>query len=793
MTIPTSSNFPNSFDSDTNLYHVHDSLRVLLVDNYNPGDTSITVDGDEEVINQFPSSGIITLTDQCDEIETRAISFFYGSKTDFTFDELELIPGFEDVIKPKSFTRVTLNVVDSHHNNIKDALIAIEEFVGVKGTFDTMPLGDTLEGRINFLRKLVFTPRAWYSVVGSRVGLVPLDITFKDESFRLGPGSVIYLWDFGDQSTSVISTSSIISTTSVIYPTICVTSVVPVDQTNVIVQDLDGGTVKKTYSTPGTYDVTLTVSNMYGEDTVLFTDLISARIDAPDEAVIDFIGKANQTVTTGSPVGGPYTTPPTIRSSVETFIDMEITEGKNPSTGKSYGGEPLDSYDNPIDPIDTYTWTLGDDLTHANQQTTRALYSVGGIYDLILRVDTEFGAYRITTYSNAIDIVETNNLWLWTFDGPSHPEGETSILDYLKLAGTTTTHEFGLINETFKTGSSQLTILRDDSFLESPQWEEIDDPSSGYSAIDNAKIEFRRNVAFTPKGSAGSGDQGDCLLYYSTGGTEVSSLTDQIVRTAEYNGFTDTYNLSHSTINRPWNWAFLGGNTQSYFVLGQGLTAVPNTNPSYQEKTTVDLSSMSQSQTSLTLDNYKNGANELVQHTSIYDPTSGLPLNGWFANYRSTWKNNTGYFIRNDGVGAFFRLKSFYKTEGTSVEEFINIKKLSDMDGPTKLEGQLLPLTSGIFFFNNSGNISAYNDTTGIWETGGPSADSIAFHSIQDTSVEGYNSGSNTLLAASDNDYTAYLSYDYSENAFVKFNGQDLTFNVGQTRPTGSQFAMGIY
>ena len=136
MTIPTASNYPNQLDNDTNLYEVHDSLRVRLTNDYNVGDSSITVFGDT---TNFPETGLITLTEQCSEIELRAISFFYGSRTETTFDNLELLPGFTDSVKPKLITNVTQNVMASHHNNIKDAVIAIQEFVGVEGTIDATP------------------------------------------------------------------------------------------------------------------------------------------------------------------------------------------------------------------------------------------------------------------------------------------------------------------------------------------------------------------------------------------------------------------------------------------------------------------------------------------------------------------------------------------------------------------------------------------------------------------------------------------------------------------------------
>ena len=155
--IPVGSRYPEEFDADDNLYLVKDSLRLRLYSDYTPGDTSIFVEGDIEVLQKWPNIGIVTLTEQCSDIEDRAITFFYNGiviNDDLTgeFQNLELLPGFTDVHKMKRITHVTQNVVEDHHNQIKDAVIAIQEFVGVKGTTDLAPFGDTLEGRINFLR-----------------------------------------------------------------------------------------------------------------------------------------------------------------------------------------------------------------------------------------------------------------------------------------------------------------------------------------------------------------------------------------------------------------------------------------------------------------------------------------------------------------------------------------------------------------------------------------------------------------------------------------------------------------
>jgi len=70
-----------------------------------------------------------------------------------------------------------------------------------------------------------------------------------------------------------------------------------------------------------------------------------------------------------------------------------------------------------FDPINKYTWLLSDDTNHGNDQNTTAFYTVGGLYDVVVRCDTDSRAYRITTFPDYINVVERQNLWLSTFFG----------------------------------------------------------------------------------------------------------------------------------------------------------------------------------------------------------------------------------------------------------------------------------------------------------------------------------------------------------------------------------------
>lgn len=761
MTIPTSSLYPDAFDSDENLFVVHDSLRLRLAEDYVAGDTSVKVEGDFLTVSRWPDTGLMTLTEQCSDLEHRAISFYYSSfdRTALVIGGLELLDGFEDSDKPKRLTDITVNVMDKHHNHCKESLKAIQVFSGVEGTTDRQPFGDTLEGRINFLRNLVLKPKAWFTA-NKRTGNVPLEVEFENRSFRLATdgsdSGVTVTWDFGDRTSSTVSVTSLISADSM----------VPDSAIDVLVRDTDSGKIKKVYHQPGLYPVTLTVENDFGSDVCVFEDFINARVKAPDPAIIRLVeNTATQQATPGVPPNGPFETTPTIRSPINTLIQIEIGEGENPATPNvSYGGEALNDDGDPIDRITDYTWELGDDLSHPNSRATTAAYSVGGVYDLKLRVDTEFGAYRITTYAEAIDVVENNNMWLWVFGG----------------ADTAYAYEYGLISETFKlTGAPGYTVLRDDSFLD------------GAASEDHQKREFRKNTGFAPRSTIGSGLGGTAMLYYASGRAASDPETSEVIRCVEFDGFSGTY-VTKPSITRQWNWANLNSPSASYFLFGTVDAYPPNTSPTNQSKQSLDLVGLTVSSSTLADSNYLNGSQDLKENVAIYDG-GGDSVYGNFSAHRTAWKDNTGYILRNDGVGPFFRLKSFYRTEGTTGSPVTNIRRLQDLQGPTKVEGELVQMSAAVFFLNNTGSVSRFDPTTSGWTTGGPGLNSLLYRGLQDTSVVGYDSAANTMLAASDGDKRAYLSFDYSPNAFQKFNEIDLTFVTLGGRPDGEQFIMGVY
>lgn len=755
--------FPTSYDTDTTLYSVKDSAYLKLIQDYSVGDTQVYVESNPEKMALFPPTGIITLTEQCSDPELRALSFYYAGRTDTSFFDLTILPGFTDSNKPANMTTVVMNVMAEHHENKKNAIIAIQNYIGTKGEVALRPLqeGANLEQRTNYLISVVFQPKAWFTA-DKTIGISPLTVQFTNQSLRMGDNlpenDIQFFWDFGDNTGSNIS-----------Y--ITTTENVPASPLDVIVEDTDGGTITKTYTNPGIYTVTLRSVNKYGEDTIVFSDLINVKHTAPDQAYVEIIPSTNQGV-----INGTFKTP------VNMQISLEIPDGINPDTGRTYSGEEVDGDDNPLDPIVTYTWSLADNLAHNNSTSTKALYSIGGMYDVVLRVDTETEAYRITTFDSfivngsdtttgKINVIERSNLWLFTFVGTSETLVQAS--------------EMGLVSEEFKTKQvSTYNIDRNYEFL-----------SSQYNA-DQLVKEFKKNTNFTIRAGNPSGVGGTAIISYASGRSLAALSTTEKIQSLEYNGFTESYSF-FATFFRPWNWVGLSFQSVTYYLLGNIAYTPGNPKPAGLSLTNQDLLKHSlvtnvTTSSTFTSTDYLGLSTELQSNAAQFN-NSGEEIYGYFSAYRTAWRGRQGYILKNDGVGTAFRLKSFYTTYEDGSDVISGFKKLGDILGPTKYEGILLNLRSDLYFFNNTGAVSAYNSETNVWKTGGPGYNSIAFRDLQDETVQNFDLETNTLIGTTDGADNAYLSYDYSADSFIKYNDVDLTFSKMPERPTGNQWVFGNY
>lgn len=692
--------YPTALDNDENLYLVHDALKIPLGFDYYPGHTNIVADGD---LSKFPLSGIITLVDQCSMPKERAVSFYYGSRTNREFLELELLPNSVDCIKPKKLTTITLQAMANHREALKDAILAIEKFLGTKHEIEDEPKGDTIFGRLNFLKKILFFPKAWFEVERT-TGAAPFTTRFVFTGIgNTGPvGDVFYTWKFNDEETQTTD---------------------PI--------------IEKVFLSPGNYTISLTIKNHYGEDTVSFVDMVKVKGQAPEAATVKFLPFQNQIHIDDIM--------PKIRTPVNQPVVIEVPQ-KTFENKKTFAGELIDPKTNRVtDTITSYTWNLNDDLPHANAYKTKAMYTVGGFYDLILRTDTDLGSYRITNYENCIDVVEPTNLWLWS------TENKQRIRSY----------EFGLVSEVLKTSNNTYALRANDIFIESAR----------------EKFEFWRNNGAAKKSELKSGDGGDCLLFWASGRNANDPITEERINFSTYNGFADSYKVEQS-INRPWNWAALASNVDVYFIFGLPTTEpLPTLSITNKSKITYNITSETEYNDTLEYRNFKNGAHDLITNPGVFD-SSYNAIHGHYSAYRTTWKDNVGYILRNSSLGEYFSFQSFYKTEGTFGSPFHNIVKLPDMPGDSNKEGSLVALNNGIYFFNNYGGSYCFNGSNGSWELVN-SHNKIARNEL------------NSLLAASDSESKAYISIE--DVAFFKFNEIDMSYITFNHGPINKQWLMSIF
>jgi PKD repeat protein len=705
MKLPQGSYYPESLDNDENLYLVHDALRVPLGFDYHPGSSMILADGD---ISKFPASGIITLVEQHNSPKERAVSLYYGARTNREFTNLELLPDSIDCMKPKKITMITLQAMANHREALKEAILAIEKFLGPKHSVESEPKIGTIFGRLNFMKKILFSPKAWFEADRS-IGAAPFTTKFVfTGSGNVGPvGDVTYEWKFNDEE---------------------ITTFEPV--------------VEKIFLSPGNYTVSLTVKNYYGEDTVTFVDMVKIKGQAPDQASIKFLPFENQ-IHLDDII-------PKIRTPVNQPVLIEIPQKSVENNKKTFAGELIDPKTNKAtDAVTSYTWTLSDDLPHANAHKTKALFTVGGFHDLVVRTDTDLGAYRITTYENAIDVVEPTNLWIWG------NENKQRVRSY----------EFGLVSEVLKTSNNTYALRSSDKF--------IDDKPENQRQI----FEFWRNNGAAKKDSLKSGEGGECLLFWASGRTITDLPDEERINFATYNGFSDHYKVEHS-INRPWNWAALASNKDIYFICGLPTTEqLPTLSLTNKTKTTYNIAAEISANDTLEYSNFKNGAHDLTVNPGVFDSKYDAPY-GHYSAYRTTWKDDVGYMVRTVGLGEHFAFQNFYKTEGTLGLPFRNIVKLPDMPGEGNKEGSLIGLNNGIYFFNNHGGSYCFNTTTGTWELVN-SHNKIARSDL------------NSLLAASDLESKAYISIE--DTAFFKFNELDMSYVTFSQSPINKQWLMTIF
>lgn len=173
--------YPNALDSSSNLYIVANNAETTL-------SQALTYNGQTIVVDSttgFPSQGLI-------RVGTELV--YYGSLSVGVFQNL--VRGFAGSRQSQwpQGTAVTNSVEAEPHNSIKDAIINIESYVGLKSN----PSSTSLNGILTAQENRFLSPRPIFKAMPIS-GPPPLKVRFQNFS---NTSAVKFLWDFGDGGVS---------------------------------------------------------------------------------------------------------------------------------------------------------------------------------------------------------------------------------------------------------------------------------------------------------------------------------------------------------------------------------------------------------------------------------------------------------------------------------------------------------------------------------------------------------------------------------------------------------------
>ena len=127
-------NYPGSLDDDISLFLAVNNARTRLTSSISISDLTIPV----VTTSGFPNQGFITILTNPDDI-TEAEAISYVGVTETTFSGTQRGAGGTPIFAHGTGNNVDLTVMAEHHNELKDAIIELEKFVGVSGSENFVP------------------------------------------------------------------------------------------------------------------------------------------------------------------------------------------------------------------------------------------------------------------------------------------------------------------------------------------------------------------------------------------------------------------------------------------------------------------------------------------------------------------------------------------------------------------------------------------------------------------------------------------------------------------------------
>jgi PKD repeat protein len=180
--------FPTKLDSYFTLFEAGNNLETILSHKITEAAKYLIV----EDASRFPASGILRIYNAKGTNVPEII--YYGKKIGNQFHILQRGYGKHLIGAWDAGSIVSCPVMSEQHNALKDAIMKIEQKIGLINN----PHIQSLHGTIRNLEQRWLAPKAIFRAFPTN-GVPPLTVRFQNFS---GGHGLHYLWDFGDGTTS---------------------------------------------------------------------------------------------------------------------------------------------------------------------------------------------------------------------------------------------------------------------------------------------------------------------------------------------------------------------------------------------------------------------------------------------------------------------------------------------------------------------------------------------------------------------------------------------------------------
>ncbi len=174
--------FPEGIDTPETLYKAKNNAETALTKTLNFSGDFLMV----EDTSSFPAKGLIRINAELIYYDQKGTGIFSTLRRGFAGSRLG---------QHRIGAKVSHAVMAEPHNALKDALLNIQEFIGLSEN----PADDSFNGKLIAFENRFLTPKALFRGF-PKIGESPLTVSFNN--FSVDKNGSKFLWDFGDGSTS---------------------------------------------------------------------------------------------------------------------------------------------------------------------------------------------------------------------------------------------------------------------------------------------------------------------------------------------------------------------------------------------------------------------------------------------------------------------------------------------------------------------------------------------------------------------------------------------------------------